>query len=304
MLLAITHCCAKTAQTDALLRNIKDHGHDTVAEIVVFEDLPKGNLPDYPADTPHYHVRHAVDGPHGLTYLWNLAYRMWKFERPSAEVLLLSNNDVLYAPGCMASFLQIFREKRAVHEGTFALGALCFDKGCGGARHTTQNIARTFPSIPQQLLKELPDSLEQVQQEVNDPTVRATDGLADDAPVSKHMEGAAPLLGFSWAFSRDIFDSGFDFSAENLFNTSGAKNTCQEHELLLERKLPALVNTRCFVHHEKGITLSIKGVERDDTHAIHRIHGLAVYNKAGWVAANVGAWLYDVIRNVWRSIPR
>jgi len=257
VLLAITHCCRRVDQTDMLLKNIADLGLGAGAEVMIFEDIVAGQLADYPADTSRYRVRHAMNGPHGLTHLWNMAFRVWKFERPSTDVLLLSNNDVLYAPGCIDTFRTILAARPHLSGKPYALGPLCFDKGCGQSRH--QDVAHVFAASfnGSDELAGLPGTLATVQRKVNDPMVRA------GAEVQEDVFEAKDLLGFVMAFHRNIIGSGYDFSEDNLFNPATV-NVNQEHHLFHIKGLPAGVNTRCFVHHKKGTTLQFPGVNRDD----------------------------------------
>merc|ERR1712190_4960 len=114
-----------------------------------------------------------MNGPHGLTHLWNMAFRMWKYERPELDVLLLSNNDVLYSSGCMATFSKIFAATPLLSGRPYALGPLCSGRGCGMSKQ--QDVARIFAAefSGSKDLEGLPGTLAKVQHKVNDPKVRA-----------------------------------------------------------------------------------------------------------------------------------
>eukprot|EP00928_Gymnodinium_smaydae_P039138 TRINITY_DN26804_c0_g2_i2.p1 TRINITY_DN26804_c0_g2~~TRINITY_DN26804_c0_g2_i2.p1 ORF type:complete len:955 (-),score=107.63 TRINITY_DN26804_c0_g2_i2:20-2884(-) len=291
VLVAVLHCCGHVHHTNSLLKNLHDLGHDQIAEIVIFEDLGAAQVPDFPNATDRYGVYHAWDGPHGITHMWNMAFRFWKFERPWVDVLLLSNNDVLYAPGCLASFQRAFAKQRTINGEAYALGPLCYGDGCGYARHAAQNIEHSFsawadgPGRAQ--LAGLPGTLASVQAAVDSREVRSTVGLGADSVIPSVLVGDSPevrheratgrsnqrILGFSWAFSREIIGSGVEHSEGDFLDPHNA-NVGQEEALFASNRLQAMVNTRCFAHRFKGVTLggtdgSLR--ERDNLTIVHGI---------------------------------
>ncbi len=100
-----------------------------------------------------------------------------------------------------------------------------------------QNVVKSFPNMSgvPELYKDLPKSLDRIQKLVNDPEVRTAAKLEADAIPSPN------LLGFSWAFHRDIIGSGFDFGENELFNTS-TLNINQEYHIFTFKKLPAMAH--------------------------------------------------------------
>eukprot|EP00928_Gymnodinium_smaydae_P081808 TRINITY_DN65265_c0_g1_i1.p1 TRINITY_DN65265_c0_g1~~TRINITY_DN65265_c0_g1_i1.p1 ORF type:complete len:638 (-),score=40.55 TRINITY_DN65265_c0_g1_i1:342-2255(-) len=285
VLLAITHCCGMAKYTDALLSNIVKEGVNLEAEIVIIEDLPSGRKPDYPEDTDVYSVRHTKNGPRGLTFSWNLAYRVWKFERPWLEVLILSNNDVLYPRGCIGSFARIFSETSTVEGHPYALGPLCHADGCGYAADTKQNIENAFSnwvsSEGRDHLLRLPKAQAKIQEAINDESVRMGNGIDDDIIRSVVLEhhpnprrSKQRILGFVLAFSREVIGSIFEHSPESFFDP-GLVNVGQEEQLFTPWKrgvaMPAMVNVKCFVFHSKAVTLG--ETNRNNLQRMHGTHG-------------------------------
>ena len=106
-------------------------------DYVIIDDYSQD---DVAAVAEKHGVRHVRTlFPRGLTYGWNIAYKLFRNE--GYEFLVISNNDVVIPRGAMASMQAAMRE----HPEFSIVGPLTHPRGLGGRRsRVSANVTEHF----------------------------------------------------------------------------------------------------------------------------------------------------------------
>jgi len=167
--------------------------------------------------------------PKGLTWSWNIAYR--KFKTEGYDVLIIANNDILFAQESLVNLINATKDKQLVCPLSTIRGA--------GHNGLAQNVLKFYLNIGVNPNK--PDNYKKIQSKLS----------------NKNIITMQKFNGFIFSMSRKIIDSAFD--KDNLINPK-LINVHQEADLQRRMKEKPFLCLNSFIFHFKGVSFPKKGL--------------------------------------------
>lgn len=195
-------------------------------DVMFFDDVSTDGTQQYLKDLGF--TLHERDKPMGLTYGWNLAYKIFKNE--NYDILILSNNDVILEERALTNLINSTLNKQLVCPLTTRNGA--------GHNAAEQDVLVYYPNIGVMINKA-------------GNYKRTQDRLKSGIKPMKKFNG------FMFSMSREIINAEWD--NDNLFNPANV-NIHQEGDLQKRLKEPPYVCLDSFIFHYKGVSFPKKGI--------------------------------------------
>lgn len=195
-------------------------------DVMFFDDVSTDGTQQYLKSLGY--TLHERSKPEGLTYGWNLAYKIFKNE--NYDILILSNNDVIFEQRALTNLINATVDHQIVCPLTTKNGA--------GHNAAEQDVLVHYPNIG--VIVDKAGNFKRTQDRLN----------AGIKPMKK-------FNGFLFSMSREVISAAWD--NDNLFNPLNV-NVHQEGDLQKRLKEPPHVSLDSFIFHFKGVSFPKKGI--------------------------------------------